>query len=216
MTTDPRVCRSLAWGFHDPGGIVLWCLIQPTKHLHIIGELPFEQLDEQELATAIKIRDTQLGIGPNGRLEIEHIAYTVGTPEIVSNPKQKKLGFRGETVGDRLLRFGIVVIAADEDVVNGWARCQSLLRSDEAGRPWLTIDPSCTHLIQALPSGLQDAKDVDDILTPAPALTALRFLAMSRPSPMLRSAARVMPPGSPADIMRKMRRGQGRQFGEAR
>ncbi len=210
--SEPRRCfRSLAWGYHDPGGIVLWWIIQPTKRLHILDELPFEQMDEADLVMAVKAKDTLLR-----SLDIERVSYTVGTPAIVST-RQKKPGFRGETIGDRLAQYGMPIVPADDDLLNGWKRCQALLKADEQGVPWLTIDPRCVTLIHAIPTGLMDDKHPDEVRTPAPALTALRYGAMSRPTPAVTRAILKIPAGSPADIMRKWRdRRGGRQFGQAR
>lgn len=171
--------RSCVWGFHDPGGIILWWLVQPDRHLHILSEMPFEQLDESELVAQVKTRDRELQLGPPF---MATVAYTVGTPAIVST-EAKKPGFRGETIGDRLAHYGLIVIPADDDQLNGWKRVQSLLRCDEHGDPWLTIDPSCEQLSRAIPTGLRDEKHPDEVRTAAPALTALRYGAMSRPAP---------------------------------
>lgn len=201
--------RSLAYGYHEPGGMVLWWLIQPTKHLHILSELPIEERDEEELATEIKARDRLLGIGTDAEgmmlyLAVPMVAYTVGSPEIVSNLKQRKAGFRGETIGDRLLRHGVVVIPADDDRLNGWARCLSLFKKDPQGQPWLTIAPSCKQLIQSIPASLLDEKHEDDIVNESPAMKAFRYGAMSRPSPETYVAPIVIPPGSPADAKQKI------------
>src|SRR5882672_4977491 len=110
--------RSLEWAYHEPGGCVLWWVVEPTRHLHIQSELCFDQLDESDLAAQMKMRDRQLKCG---RPFMATIAYTVGTPAIVST-KAKKPGFRGETIGDRLAHYGIIVIPADEDLLNGWKR----------------------------------------------------------------------------------------------
>ena len=212
----PRVFRSLSWGYHEPGGHVLWWLVRPSMHLHIVGELAFEQMDEAELAVALATQDAALGIG--GSLEVSRVDYTVGTPDIVTNVKHKKPGFRGETIGDRLLKVGVPVIPADDDVLNGWKRCLSLFGHDEQAVPWLTIHPRCSVLIEAIPAGLQDvAKQPDDIKGPAPPLLAFRYGAMSRPSPRVQADVVVIPPGSPADIMQKLRlQRMGRRFGVAR
>lgn len=199
---------------------MLWWLIQPTRHLHIFGELEFEEQGEVELAGQIKAKDREYGIGRDQRGDLlwrglAHVAYTVGTPEIVSHAK--KLGFVGETIGDRLLQHGIVVIQADDDQLNGWARCHSLLQCDSDGTPWLTMDPSCKALIKSIPAGLQDADHTDEIVNASPALTAFRYGAMTRPSPRSVVETVEIPPGSPADVMRRIRaRDAGRQFGQAR
>lgn len=221
--TPRRAFRSLAWGFHAPGGIVLWWIIQASRHLHVLDEMPFEQLDEPSLAAAIRTRDKALGIGRDAdggllSLEIPAIAYTVGTPEIVSNPKEKRRGIKGETIGDRLLKYGVVVIAGDDDRLNGWQRCQSFLQLSLDGKPALTVDPRCKQLIHAIPTGLQDAKHSDDVRDPSPSLTAFRFGAMSRPTPLAYTPVVKIPAGSPADVMRSIRQRQegNRVFGEAR
>lgn len=215
MKVSRRVFRSFAWAYADPGGICLWWLIRADKRLHILGELSFEQMDEQMVAQAIKAKDLELEIGPGRALDIPHVAYTVGTPEIVSKPGPKPFGWKGETIGDRLLRHGILVLPADDDRLNGWQRCQTLLQTVDP-EPWLTIDPRCTKLIDAIPTGLRDDKHADDVQNPAPALTAFRYGAMSRPTPKTEAEVVHIPPGSPADVMRKIRaeRSGGRQFGQ--
>ncbi len=154
-------------------------MVAPTRHLHIMSELCFEQLDEFELATQMKQRNRELHLGPPFTARIR---YTVGTPAIVSTTA-KKIGFRGETIGDRLAHYGVLVIPADDDLLNGWKRVQSLWRLDPEGQPWLTIDPSCTQLARAIPAGLRDDRHTDEVRSPHPALTALRYGAMSRPAP---------------------------------
>lgn len=223
MREGRKAFRSLAWAYHEPGGIVLWWLIRADRRLHILDELPFDQKDEKALAESIKAKDAELGIGYDTKgdlrkLQIAAIGYTVGTPEIVSKPGPKPFGWKGETIGDRLITHGILVTPADDDRLNGWQRCQTLLQTYVDGEPWLTIDPRCTQLIQAIPTGLRDDKHTDDVQNPAPALTAFRYGAMSRPSPSVKPLVVKIPAGSPADIMRKIRDGKSanRQFGQAR
>ncbi len=190
--------RSVSWGYHEPGGAVLWWRMAPSRHLHILSELCFEQLDESELASRIKARDAKLNAKP--------ISYTVGTPAIVSDPKQKARGVKGETIGDRLAHYGIVIIAADDDTLNGWKRCHSLLRPSPDGTPWLTIDPSCEQFIRAVPSGLRDDKDPEDVREPHPTLTAFRYGAMSRPSPETSLPVEVYPVDSPGFLQQQVQR----------
>lgn len=220
--TPNRVFRSLSWGYHAPGGCVLWWLIQPTKHLHILRVYPFDQMDEQELAAELKKQDRELGIGVDTdgfllKLAVQAIAYTVGTPEIVSDAKKRKAGYRGETVGDRLLKCGIVVIPADDDERNGFARCLSLLTSDPDGKPWLTVEPDSKQLIQSFKASLLDEKHEDLIVNESPAMKAFRYGAMSRPSPRTMPEPIIIPPGSPRDVMNRLQAGRdGRRFGQAR
>lgn len=206
------VFRSLSWGFHEPGGHALWWLIKNSGRLHILSELAFEHLPEADLAMAMKARDTALRLW--SRFGIKDIAFTVGTPEIVSDIKSPKLGFKGETIGDRLLSCGMPVQAADPDALNGWQRCQSLLRVDETGKPSLTIDPSCKVLADAIRSGLQDDAHPEDIDTPAPALLALRYGAMTWPAVDQVTPIQTIPVGSPAWYMQQARQGEYRRFGQ--
>lgn len=185
--------RSLSWGYHEPGGCVLWWQVEDSRALHIAAELAFQQLDESELVAQVTATDRALGI--------RRVAYTVGTPAIVSALTPS--GMQGETVGDRLGLYGMPIIAADDDRVNGWKRCHSLLRMSAYGVPWLTMDPSCAQLIRAMPTGLRADTDPDDVRDPHPALTALRYGAMSRPAPETHVLPVVYPAGSPGAVMRQ-------------
>ncbi len=218
-----RAFRSLCWGFHAPGGAVLWWLIKQTGHLHILGELLFEQMGEHDVAAAMREKDAALGLGLDAEglvrhLEIPRVAYTVGDPRVVA-PMIESDGFQGETIGDRFRREGLVIVPADDDLLNGWQRCQALLQSDPAGVPWLTVDPSCRELVQAIPAGLQDSGDPDDVQRAAPVLVAFRYGAMSRPTPSARLVpAAKMPADCPAAVMATLRRQRSgtRSFGETR
>lgn len=185
--------RSIAWGYHQPGGCVLWWAVQPTQHLHIVSELDFEQLDESELATQMKARERSLNITKT--------SYTVGSPAIVRTLKQK--GLQGEWVGDRLMHYGVCVIPADDDTLNGWKRCQSILRPSPDGTPWLTIDPSCVTLVRAIQSGLRADRDPNDVRDAHPSLVAFRYGAMSRPSPDTYKPPVVYPVGTPGYVMQQ-------------
>ena len=209
-----KAFRSLSWAFHAPGGHVLWWLVKNSGRLHILSELAFEHLPEAELAAEIKARDQELRLEP--RFGIKEIAYTVGTPEIVSDIKPPKSGIRGQTIGDTLLSYGVPILAADPDALNGWQRVQSLLRVDETEKPTLTIDPSCKVLADAIRSGLQEDEHPEDIKAPAPALLALRYGAMTWPSVDQATPIEKIPVGSPAWYMQQERQGDSRRFGQVR
>ncbi len=191
-----RIFRSLSWGFHAPGGHLLWWAVAPSQHLRIFAELAFEQAEESDVVLKAK------------QIERDHhlkaITYTVGTPAILARKHTE--GFLGETIGDRFAHHGMPIIAADEDTLNGWKRCQSLFRTAPDGEPWLTIDPACTALVRAITTGLRDDKDPDDIGEPHPALRAFRYGAMSRPSPELVKPTVVYPVDSPGYVMQQIRK----------
>lgn len=208
------VFRSLAWGVNSPvntsdaAGAVLWLKVRINGRLRVLGEYAFQQLTELELAQQIADMDR--------KLRVVDVSYTVASPEIFPKEQATYRGIIGEYVSERLSTYGVSVIPADPDEVNGWSRVQSLLRMEDGGEPQLTIDPSCEYLVKAMGTALSDDLHPDLMSTYSPLLTALRFAAMSRPSLAAESSASVEPPfGSPAYYMRKLRQAESgaRQFG---
>lgn len=210
-----NVFRSLAWGINSPvntsdaAGAVLWFKVRINGRLRVLGELAFQQLTELELAEQIADMDR--------KLRIPDVNYTVASPEIFPKEQTTYRGVIGEYVSERLSLYGVSVIPADPDELNGWSRVQALLKVDPDGEPQLTIDPSCEHLIKAMGMALSDDLHPDFTATYSPLLTALRFAAMSRPSLSAEAVASPEPPfGSPAYVMRQLRQNDSgsRQFGK--
>lgn len=207
--------RALAWGIHSPvntsddAGCVLWFRARINDRLAVLGELPFHQTTEARLAGLIRAKDLELRI-PHGIL-----SYTVASPMIFTpQASEKHLGIRGEYVSERLAKSGIDCVQGDLDSLNGWSRIHALMDPAGDGRPRLTIDENCVHLIKALESGMSDDSNPDELSQEAPALTALRLAVMSRPSADKDAEAYAEPPfGSPAYYMRKLRQGESRLFG---
>jgi hypothetical protein len=208
------VFRALAWGVNSPvntsdaAGAVLWLKVRINGRLRVLGELAFQQLTELELANQIAEKDRAL--------HIADVSYTVASPEIFPKEQAAYRGIIGEYVSERLSSYGVSVIPADPDELNGWSRVQSLLRVSGDEEPLLTIDPSCEHLVKAMGMALSDDLHPDLTATYSPLLTALRFAAMSRPSLSVDAAASAEPPfGSPAYYMKQMRQTESgsRQFG---
>lgn len=204
-----RWFRSLDWGYNAPG-CVLWWAVLPDHRVYIRAELKFQRMDEPEVAAAIKKIDLELGR--------PKIAYTAGDPAVFNKTgatHRAASGFVGQSIGQTLGYYGIPITGADNDRINGWKRCHSLLRQAPDGRPWLLIHPSCRYLIRSIPSARSDDKNPDDVDTNSDdhALDTLRYGAMSRPAPDAVKPRTKTPAGSPADIMAKLRAKQGRQFG---
>lgn len=201
--------RSLDWGYNAPG-CVLWWAVLPDHRLYIRAELKFQRMDEPEVAAAIMKIDRRLGI--------EKIAYTAADPAVFNKTgatHRAASGFVGQSIGQTLGYYGIPLTGADNDRVNGWKRCHSLLRNAPDGWPWLAIHPECTYLARSIGSARSDPKNPDDVDTNSDdhALDTKRYGAMSRPMPQMIAPIVRIPSGSPAAIMRQIREKAGRAFG---
>jgi hypothetical protein len=163
---------SMDWGYSAPG-CVLWWVCLPDGKYHIRWEHKFKGESAERVATEITRITKQLGIG--------RLRYLVCDPAM----KQKTGAGRGEAIFETLLRKKLPMRAGDNDRFNGWLRVHELLRLDEQDRPWLTVSPACKYLIRTLPAMVQDDHDPEDIDSAKDdhAVDALRYGAMSRPSP---------------------------------
>ena len=213
-----NVFRALSWGYNrpftdssEPAGCVLWFHVKPTSALHVMAELMFSALTEEALAGEIHKLDRSLQFAPP-------VQYTVATPALFFKKPTHYPGFMGEYIAEELARYGVSCIPADDDEVNGFARIHARLRPSPAG-PWLTVSNACDHLIKSMGSALSHETNPDELALPLPAVTALRFGVMSRPSPTLEVQQVAAPPfGTPAYFMKRERdaaSGQ-RMFGQAK
>lgn len=169
--------ESMDWGYNQPG-CWLWWVVLPDHHLAIVDEWKFQALDVKDVVAGVKARRKALGVGKP--------AYTVGDPAIwIKTGLTYARGLIGESIGETFSRHGISILKADHERVNGWMRCQALLGTDVAGRPWLTVDPRCRYLLRTIPAAQSEATDADDVDTTGDdhALDAWRYGAMSRPHP---------------------------------
>lgn len=180
-----KTVRSLFWGYQQPG-LVLWLIVLSTGHVHVRAELALERQDESDVAQQLKLKDRALSVTT---------AYTVADPSVFNVRPMTEATFKkqfiGPSIAEVLGTYGIGVTRGDDDVLNGWKRVQSFLRPSPDGTPWLTVDPSCEHLITSLRTAMSDEKQPEDLdpAIPSPGLHALRFALMSRPSPLADPAA---------------------------
>lgn len=191
--------RSLDWGYNAPG-CVLWWAILPDHRLYIRAELKFQHLDEPEVVAAVKKMELTLGRPP--------IAYTAGDPAVFNKTgatHRAASGFVGQSIGQTLGYYGMPIIGADNDRINGWKRCHSLLRIAPDGKPWMVIHPSCTYLIRSIAAARSDKKNPDDVDTNSDdhALDTWRYGAMSRPSAEMLAQTTTYPPGTPGYAMQQ-------------
>lgn len=161
---------SMDWGFNAPG-CVLWWLCLVDGHYHICREYKFQQQSVEAVAKELKRITRELDIS----------LRTVACDPAM---KQKTGAGRGEAIFETLQRYGLPMRASDHDRFNGWLRVHELLREAPDGRPWLTIEPTCRYLIRTLSAATSKKDNPDDVGdTDDHALDALRYGAMSRPSP---------------------------------
>ena len=181
--TDARATyfRSLHWAWHSPlhtgaqAGACLWWKVRINQRLQLLEEVTFSHMHESLLCEMILAKDR--------RLLIPAIAYTVAQPSLFPKNMKGYKGFIGQYVAETLAFYGVPVIQADDDELNGWARVHALLRPSPDGEPWLMIAPSCETLIKALGTAMSEEKQPDEIADAAPVLRALRYGAMTRPAP---------------------------------
>ncbi len=171
-TPDLDYFRSI-WYATDQ--VCLWWVILPDGRLHIRAELVSVKSLISTFAREIRLK--------TAALKMPSVRYTVGLTEQLIGSSSK--GDDGETRLDTFRLSGLSVRESSHDPVQGWSRVSELfgLRSD--GRPWLTIDPSCTQLQRAITNAVSDPANPESVLDFAstPPLHALRIGAMSRPAP---------------------------------
>lgn len=184
--SDASYFRSLHYGFADPTAtICLWWAVFPDQRVRILSEGRWQQSTIQKLSEEIKQQTRDLRYRVLSSKDVQdgkqiEIRYTVA-----DEPNIGKDDGDGEARAETFRTHGIPLTILAPDPVQGWTRVRELLGLRPDKQPWLTIDPSCTFLIRALASAVQDKSDPEDVLpfgNDQP-LKALRIGAMSRPAP---------------------------------
>lgn len=182
---------AMDWGSLSPG-CVLWFAVLPDRRVYLRSELKFQGDDVAEVADKIKRRESELGI--TGK-----VSYRVGDPAMwIKDAKTKGVHLVGESIADTFRLHGISLRQADNDRVNGWARCLQLLRDAPDGTPWFQAHPDCRYFARTIAAARSDKSNPEDVDTSGDdhALDAWRYGAMSRPSPRAGSAVGTLPVGS--------------------
>lgn len=168
---------SFDWGFNAPF-CLLWWLCLSDGRFHIAREWKDTHHSDEEIARGYRAITKELGLT---------CRYVACDPSIFNRDGRA----RGESRADTLIRYRMPCRRSDHDRANGWARVHALLRlapPDEHGEqhPWLTIDPSCRYLVRTLAAAVSKKDDPDDVGDADDhGLDALRYGAMSRPSPQI-------------------------------
>ena len=160
---------SCDWGFNAPG-VVLWWVHVGESHWHIFREWKFQQTTVDDVAKGWHARNRTWRIGK--------VSYVAGDPSMWAKTGHS----RGESIAETLIRLGVPMLKSDNDRKNGWQRCQELLRMAPDGRPWVTVDASCTYGRRSLPAQKSSPVDADDLDTTGDDhwVDAFRYGAMSR------------------------------------
>lgn len=169
---DCEAFASMDWGFNAKG-VVLWWVCLPDGAYHVAREYVFQQQTAEQVGKRIHDVTRDLGM---------KLRYIAADPAMWA----KTGAGRGESIAETLLRLRLPMRKSDNDRFNGWLRVHELLRAMPSGhRPWLTVEPDCKYLIRTLPAMVQDKDHPDDLDSSKDdhAVDALRYGAMSRPSP---------------------------------
>lgn len=178
----PRV-RAVDWGFVKPG----WCgwfVLLPDGRVYLEDEYVFSRVVASEVAREIDRRTKERGV---------KIRYTVGDTAMWTPDSQT-----GESLAETFARFGVPMVQADKDRLNGWNRVRHWLRDAPDGVPWLTSSPACAYFNRTIPALVSDDHKPEDVDTDGEdhAGDALRYFCMSRPMPGTTSRSRPQPPGT--------------------
>lgn len=175
--TDDRLASNLEWfGSHDWGymnpGCHLWWVCLPDGHYYIRRELKYDHQEIEDVADDIRDVEKEHG-GP-------YIRYRESDPAIVG-PN----GDTGESIRETFAKNKIYFNLGKNKRHIGWQRVRQLLATAPDGKPWLMVHPDCAYLIRSLSSAISAKNDAEDVDTNSDdhALDALRYGAMSRPSP---------------------------------
>lgn len=166
--------RSLDWGYINPGCCLWWCCL-PDRRYFIRHELKFSHWTVKRVKK--EIQDITLDH------DIRYVRYTVADPAV----KGARGDEMGETIQESFQRgpIHIPLQLGDNNRKGGWQRIREMLDLREDGQPTLIIHSDCSYLIRSLSQAVSSKNDPEDIDTHSDdhALDALRYGAMSRPSP---------------------------------
>lgn len=195
------------WG-HLEAGCIVWTACLPNHRLHVLREWKFKELIDEEIAAGYLKRTKAMGIA---------VRYVAADPSMWI--RDGRTARRGQSRAETLIRAGMPLRKAENSRYDGWSRLHSLFRvptndsGDVIGGPLLTIDTTCEYLRRTIPSARSDKKDAEDLDTMGEdhGCDALRYMAMSRPSPTAKWHAPPPPKGTAGHLLEELRHGLGRQ-----
>lgn len=187
-------------GFIKPGAF-LWIAMW-DGHAYVRHEWNPVRVLNSDQAKSAKALTKDYGIP---RLKLSVADTSLWTPEKDT----------GESAAETFGRYGLPLVQATKERVNGWKRLREWLAIAPDGLPWLMVHPDCAYLIRTLPSLVSDPTHPEDVDTDGEdhSADALRYFVMARPSPETTVHTVTIPVGSPAWIMQQLREKTGRRMG---
>ncbi len=183
--------RSYDYGFQHPG-CCLWWAILPDGRLHIAKNYKHQHLAIPIIANEFRRLTGELGVGRIRQTVADKFSMGSRTDDTSGETRQETFEYNG-----------IPIETADHDRRQAWTRIHELfaLRSD--GFPTLTMEPECRYLIRSISDAVSDKNDPEDVSRNMDdhGLAALRFGAMSQPSPRILG----LPPLPPHAVGRDLR-----------
>lgn len=187
----PRI-GGMDWGYLRPG-VFLWGVVLPDGRLYIEREHVFRGTVASEVAQEIRAMTQAAGL---------HLMYSVGDPAMWIRDGQT-----GECIAETLSKNGLYIQQANHERVNGWQRLRHWFKDAPDGLPWLLIDPvQCPYLTRTLPQLVQNDTKLEDVDTKGDdhAADALRYLVMSRPSPLSALVHKAYTPDSAGALLQAL------------
>lgn len=171
--------RAIDFGISDPT-CVLWLAHYPdTGTVDIVSELYLKDPSLDDVATQIKLREIQMGLGMP--------VYSVGSPEMFNRQATS-----GQSIGTMLSTLGVFLEKGNVDRMAGWARLRTLQQRGVL-RMWpcegIWGAPNTARTIPMLQRNTGLGKDPNDLRPRQEdhAADALRYAIMvlfERPEPM--------------------------------
>jgi len=172
----PRVLL-MDYGYVKPG-YVGWMVHLPEGHAYLEDEYVPVRVSPHEQGVEIGLRTKARGL--------KRLLYLVYDWQM-ETPSQDTGERIIETVRRGIRAAGVAVgpRKADKDRVNGWPRFRAWLKDAPDGQPWLTVSPQCKYAARTIPALVSDGTNPEDVDSDGEdhAADALRYWAMSRPSP---------------------------------
>ncbi len=161
--------RAVDGGFVKPAAI-LW-IAMFDGHAYVRYEWTPTRTLNSDLAKGIKRLTTEFGIG---KVRVTVADTSLWTPEKDT----------GESAAETFQRFGVPLVQAAKDRLNGWKRLREWFALAPDGKPWLMVHPDCTYTARTIPSLVSDDTNPEDVNTDGEdhAADALRYFVMSRPA----------------------------------
>lgn len=159
--------RAVDSGFTAPFAC-LWIAVSPEGRHYVYRELYQTGLRDKEQAKLIVT------------LSKEPVEYTVGDPAMSAKKSDS-----GTSAQENYLKAGVALISGSNARVPGWMCVRNLLANALDGKPYLMFFENARNVVREIEEAIHDSGNQEDVDTTGSdhAIDALRYFAMTRPSP---------------------------------